>query len=92
MVSTSPFKVDGIDDLIRSILEINQAVGSLCVTHRAHGIIISLVARGGGGGKELINSLAAAGTFVPSLLILLSAFVCRRIGEDTLQDMDASTS
>lgn len=74
MVSTSPFKVDGIDDLIRSILEINQAVGSLCVTHRAHGIIISLVARGG----ELINSLAAAGTFVPSLLILLSAFVCRR--------------
>lgn len=77
MVSTSPFKVDGIDDLIRSILEINQAVGSLCVTHRAHGIIISLVARGGGGG-ELINSLAAAGTFVPSLLILLSAFVCRR--------------
>lgn len=77
MVSTSPFKVDGIDDLIRSILEINQAVGSLCVTHRAHGIIISLVA-GGGGGGELINSLAAAGTFVPSLLILLSAFVCRR--------------
>lgn len=75
MVSTSPFKVDGIDDLIRSILEINQAVGSLCVTHRAHGIIISLVA---GGGGELINSLAAAGTFVPSLLILLSAFVCRR--------------
>lgn len=74
MVSTSPFKVDGIDDLIRSILEINQAVGSLCVTHRAHGIIISLVA----GGGELINSLAAAGTFVPSLLILLSAFVCRR--------------
>lgn len=48
MVSTSPFKVDGIDDLIRSILEINQAVGSLCVTHRAHGIIISLVAGGGG--------------------------------------------
>lgn len=76
MVSTSPFKVDGIDDLIRSILEINQAVGSLCVTHRAHGIIISLVA--GGGGGERINSLAAAGTFVPSLLILLSAFVCRR--------------
>lgn len=52
MVSTSPFKVDGIDDLIRSILEINQAVGSLCVTHRAHGIIISLVAGGGGGGGE----------------------------------------
>ncbi|KAH2907993.1 hypothetical protein KXV75_005541, partial [Aspergillus fumigatus] len=49
MVSTSPFKVDGIDDLIRSILEINQAVGSLCVTHRAHGIIIEF--------KAIVNDL-----------------------------------
>ena len=76
MVSTSPFKVDGIDDLIRSILEINQAVGSLCVTHRAHGIIISLVARGGGGGGGL-NIRAPGGYFLPAFSFFIYGLVFR---------------